>query len=231
MQAALKNIKKPARGGQSVRMLDIPVTGKYGAFDEIHGHESSDAFVSDLDQRLRRTAGYAGTAFVSCLLREPHLGEELKGRLSESIGALQAELGIKAGDGATTEIGRVIQSFALVAVAGEWATEFGITGWETGAAETAVIKIAKRWLEARGGDAPHDQAEAIKQTRDYLLQHETSRFVPIRVEGKNAESQGAIAEVAGYRDSEFVYVFSKTFSEIHADRDAATCAVFLRDAG
>lgn len=55
-------------GGQVVRMLDIPATGHWGIFDNLHGEETSDAFVDRLDIALRKSWGAAGAAFVEKLL-------------------------------------------------------------------------------------------------------------------------------------------------------------------
>jgi uncharacterized protein (DUF927 family) len=46
---------------------------------------------------------------------------------------------------------RVARRFALVAVAGELATEAGLTGWAQGEATTAAAHCLRDWIEAFGG--------------------------------------------------------------------------------
>lgn len=46
---------------------------------------------------------------------------------------------------------RVFNHFALIAVAGELATLYGITRWESGEAQLGVMKCFRDWLTARGG--------------------------------------------------------------------------------
>ena len=54
------------RSGQSVRMLDIPVQGQFGAFDDLHGRESAGDFVHTLYRSLileeKEVHGYKGTS-------------------------------------------------------------------------------------------------------------------------------------------------------------------------
>jgi putative DNA primase/helicase len=51
---------------------------------------------------------------------------------------------------------KMIDQFALAASAGEWATEWGITGWEAGAANRAAHDCCQQWLKTLTGDEPYD---------------------------------------------------------------------------
>ncbi len=120
MLDTLSKLGKTAMGGQGVRMIDISVKGKYGAFDDLHGRATSDAFVHALYKAIGEPSGPAGAAFVKVLmLKSP---EQLKVFLEKLSGqetaALQAHCDITAGDEKTTEIRRVLDAFALIAVAG-----------------------------------------------------------------------------------------------------------------
>ena len=71
------------RGGQSVRMPDIPVDGVFGAFDNLHGFEHGAAFADELRWNARHYYGHAGPAFVKKLVEEnpdlhPLFGEVMK---------------------------------------------------------------------------------------------------------------------------------------------------------
>jgi putative DNA primase/helicase len=196
-------------GGHGVRMLDIPAEGFYGVFDDLHGFDTSDGFVSHLDKLVKKASGSAGGAFVEQLLSltEEELEEALEADMRTHTLALQQHLGVVAGDDKTAEIRRVITSFALVAIAGEWATKWGLTGWKPGTAAEAVKKVARRWLDNRLR-MPIGQAEEIKKMRDYLIANEKhfSSLSDARIVSGD--------DVRGYQDDTFFYVLPATFSEI-----------------
>ena len=48
------------RPGQSVRMLDIPVVGKFGAFDDLHGYADGKDFAASLARNIGKHYGHAG---------------------------------------------------------------------------------------------------------------------------------------------------------------------------
>ncbi|SNT42259.1 putative DNA primase/helicase [[Luteovulum] sphaeroides subsp. megalophilum] len=226
MLDVLKRIGRTPRGGQGVRMIDVPAVGVYGAFDALHSHATSDDFVGTLENAIGEVAGPPGTAFVLRLIQAEteQIEMRLKADLKAEATALQTCLGIVAGDPATTEIRRVLNAFALVSVAGEWASEFGITGWEPGAASAAVRQVARRWLDGRGS-ASLDDSVAVEKTRDFLLQNE-SRFVEIPL--KRSQKQDT-STLLGFRDAEYLYLLSSTMARIGST--PRTLARNLREAG
>jgi putative DNA primase/helicase len=70
---------------------------------------------------------------------------------------------------------RAAARFALVALAGELATEYGITGWEEGTAIKAAAEGFKAWrsLRGRGNDERWKILEAVS---DFIDRHGDSRF-------------------------------------------------------
>lgn len=200
-------------GGQSVRMLDIPAEGIYGVFDDLHGFDTSDDFIFQLDEVVNMASGPAGAAFVEQLLTLNHKEQEkaLKANRRAHIDALQQHLGVVPGDDKTAEIRRVITSFALVALAGEWATEWGLTGWKPGTASEAVKKVARRWLDNRLR-MPIGQAEEIKKVRDYLVANDTHFMMLSDVQIKSAVA------VQGYQDDAFFYVLPTTLTDLIGDK-------------
>lgn len=196
-------------GGHGVRMLDIPVEATFGVFDDLHGFDTTDDFVWKLDKLLQKVSGPAGGAFVEKLLSltAEELEEALEADMRTHIFALQQHLGVVAGDDKTAEIRRVITSFAVVAVAGEWATKWGLTGWKPGTAVEAVKTIAHRWLKNRM-QMPEERATEITKMRDYLIANEKhfSSLSDARIVSGD--------DVRGYQDDTFFYVLPATFSEI-----------------
>jgi putative DNA primase/helicase len=122
---------------------------------------------------------------------------------------LQQHLGVIPGDEKTSEIRRVLRSYALVATAGEWASDWGLTGWESGAAYAATQTIAERWLHGRGR-LPFEQTQTLKKVQEYLTVNE-HRFIPLSDAGKRPD-HGAVGPV--YQDDTFIYLLPAALAEM-----------------
>jgi hypothetical protein len=71
---------------------------------------------------------------------------------------------------------RVARRFALVAVAGELATEAGLTGWAQGEVSTAAAHCLRDWIEAFGGIGNHEERAILEHVRAFIEAHGSSRF-------------------------------------------------------
>lgn len=213
----LRELGATATGGQRVRMLDIPAEGTYGIFDVLHGFETGNAFVDGLEDVLDEAAGPAGAAFVEHLLDLPtkELKKVTRSAMGDYTQNLQEHLEIIADDEKSSEIGRVLKSFALVATAGEWATRWGLTGWEPGTAEEAVKTIARRWLDNRLRMPTH-QSEELEAVRDYIAANDTL-FIPL-----SAAKSTLGGDALGYQDDAFFYILPATFEGLVGDKTKVT---------
>lgn len=205
----LRQLGATPTGGQRVRMLDIPAKGAYGVFDVLHGFDTTDAFVSQLENALDEASGPPSIEFIERLLALPK--DELKKALDNDRSAhtqdLNEYLGIVSGDEKTSEIRRVIKSYALISVAGEWATKWGLTGWEPGTASAAVKTAADRWLEEYR-KMPSHQSDELEKVRDYLAENER-RFINLF-----GDTPAPNEDTLGYQDEQFFYVLSQPFSRM-----------------
>lgn len=77
---------------------------------------------------------------------------------------------------ASGQVARVAARFALVGVAGELATEAGLTGWEPGESEQATKACFEAWLLARGGAGNGEVTAMLRQVRGFLEAHGEGRF-------------------------------------------------------
>ena len=78
----------------------------------------------------------------------------------ERIDATAAEL---VPDAAVGQVWRVGRRFALAAVAGELATEAGITGWPAGTATAAARRCFEAWIAARpAGIGQTEEAQMLR---------------------------------------------------------------------
>lgn len=163
---------KRARTGQELRMVDIPAdAGKgMGAFEFVHGQASPAAFAGHLNHEAAACHGAPGRAFLQwCAANWDGLGA----RLRTAVQALVAEW---VGDGASGQVLRVARRFALVAAAGELATEIGLTGWDRSESEWAARTCFDAWLAARGGDGNGEVTAMLRQVRRFLELHGEGRF-------------------------------------------------------
>lgn len=164
--------QKRARTGQEVRMADIPADAGVGlgAFQQLHGHEGGAAFSSHLCAQAARYHGSVGRAWLEWLTQ--HI-DGLRSTLKQRMAALQLAM---VPDDASGQVHRVGARFALLGVAGELATEAGLTGWQPGEAEKAVSECFNAWLSARGGKDNGEVHAMLRQVRRFLEQHADGRF-------------------------------------------------------
>jgi putative DNA primase/helicase len=165
--------QKKARAGQEVRLVDVPADAgaSLGVFDTIFDFASGAAFANYLTEAVRQVHGVVFEAFISALIRRrAGLPAEIRHRrvhfVAESLRGLERLSG---------EIERVAGRFGLVAVAGELATEEGLTGWMPGEATRGCLRCFRDWLQARGGVIPAGERDLLRQVRFFFERHQ-NRF-------------------------------------------------------
>jgi putative DNA primase/helicase len=178
------------KAGQEVRMLDIPaiVSGGFGCFDDLHGEPDGSAFA----QRLRRGVigqhGTAAAAFLDYiagrLAREPDFIATV---IDAGVREYCRQFGQKDDDG---QVQRAARRMAMVALAGELATEAGITGWQLGAAAWAAEVVFRDWLAERGGSGSREDQHLQAAFRKFIGLHGSARFEAIREPGRDPEFPG-----------------------------------------
>jgi putative DNA primase/helicase len=153
--------------GQSVRLLDIVVNKQHGAWDELHGMESGAAFSDAIKRASATHYGHAGPMFVEKLAAD----SRDMCALLEEVKALPP---FRISDGAGQEK-RAADRLALVALAGELAMEYGITGWPKGGAIKAAAEALLLWRSMRGqGNA--ERQEILDRIARFIERHGDSRF-------------------------------------------------------
>ena len=163
---------KRARTGQEVRMADIPADAGagLGAFENLHDFAGGAAFASHLTREAQACHGAPGRAFIEWACGQ---ADALPKRLRTSVQALARQW---VPGGASGQVERVAARFALVGVAGELATEAGLTGWPQGEGERAASACFDAWLSARGGAGNGEVRQMLRQVRRFLEAHGEGRF-------------------------------------------------------
>jgi putative DNA primase/helicase len=163
---------KRVRAGQEVRMVDIAADAGagYGAFEKTHDHSSPADFSSAITKACSRWHGTAAPAFVEYLIAHQ---EGLAASLGVAVDMVATQMIPEAASGQVQRVGR---RFALVAAAGELATQAGITGWPAGEATRAARVCFESWLSTRGGLGNLEQGQMLAQVRSFLQLHGSGRF-------------------------------------------------------
>jgi uncharacterized protein (DUF927 family) len=160
------------KAGQDVRLVDIPVIpeGLDQAFETWEGFESSKALADHLRGATRRSYGMAIRAFLDqlCRLQAQGLFEVEQRKVAWARQHLPR--------GADSQVGRVVDRFALAALAGELAAEWGIVPWRLGNAEWAAEVCLQAWLTQRGGIGAGEQERGLAAVLGFIERHGSSRF-------------------------------------------------------
>ena len=156
-----------AKAGQSVRLLDIPAGRRFGAWDQLHGFASGTAFSDALKRAVVTHHGHAGRAFLEKLTRD-------RRDFCERLERLKALPEFSA-DGGEGQDKRAAGRFALLALAGEVATEYGITGWPEGAAINAAAEGFKAWRSWRGR-GNDERRQILERVASFIERHGDGRF-------------------------------------------------------
>ncbi len=156
-----------AKAGQSVRLLDISAERRFGAWDELHGLPNGAAVADAIRRAAVVHHGHAGRAFLEKLTRDRHDFCEILERFKA--------LPIFSADSGEGQDKRTAGRFALIALAGELATEYGITGWPEGAAIEAAAEGFKAWRSTRGlGN--DERRQILERVSGFIERHGDSRF-------------------------------------------------------
>jgi putative DNA primase/helicase len=171
----MSEANKRTRAGQELRMIDLPADAGAGRgiFETLHDHESGGTLAQHLARATETTYGTPGRVWLEWLTERT---EGLARTLRERMDAIEVQLVPEAAVGQVQRVGR---RFALVAAAGELATEAGITAWPAGEAIGAARRCFNAWIESRpGGIGLTEDAQMLRQMRGWFGLHGDSRFKP-----------------------------------------------------
>ena len=191
---------KRTKGGADVRLLNIDADAGagLGLFENIHSAESADAFARQLKQAARRHYGTPLRAFLDFLTADRAAAEEALRNFQSDFLARHVPAG------ASGEVSRAAQQFALIAAAGELATHAGITGWNHDEATGATGRCLSSWIDNRGTAGAADIEAAIRQVKSFLEVNGPSRFqsAKARLDGRGDPIHEKVINRAGFRVEE-----------------------------
>ncbi len=241
----LASAGKRVFGGQEVRFIDLRAdAGKgHGVFDDLHHFKNGKEFSEHIQQSAKRCYGTAIRAFLSELINQRRVNQarvwyrDYQAKFAKDYLPKDAK----------PEVARALDRFALVAFAGELASEYGVTTWPKHEATHAAGTVFQRWIEARGTVGQSDEEQAIAIVRGFLEKHGGSRFQKRNnpTKDKDAEVDDleigrpcAIINRAGYVDInakgeiDFYYILPEQFrTEVCAGFNQATVLNALKARG
>jgi len=205
------------RAGQEIRLLDLAADAGHGCgiLDQPPTHGSAADLIQQLSQASQQHYGHAGRAFLQrlCTQREA-ISQQLK---TERRAFVATQLPADAA-GQTT---RAAQRFALVASAGELASQWGLTGWPVGTANQAVSQLFNEWLSSRGDAHDRETHDGLAAIKSFLEIHGDSRFSPW-LHANDSRTANRVGFRRDMADGPYFYVLPQAFrSELCQGHDSA----------
>ncbi|MGI8495144.1 MAG: DUF927 domain-containing protein [Pyrinomonadaceae bacterium] len=172
------------KGGQEIRVLDIPSdTGKFGVFEKLHEFSDGQSFANYLSSASRK---YYGTPLREFLRQFIKINTKtVKDGWQDFQNKFVAKI-LPGAEKYPSEVYRAAARFALVAFAGELASQLQITKWALGEATRAAETVFRAWFDNRTGRGSSDAERVISQVRAFIEAHGVSRFEMLSA---NDESQ------------------------------------------
>lgn len=167
----METVGKKMKGGQEVRLIPLPTEVKEGsALETFHEFDGGHELSGHVQRNAALHYGVAGRAWLEYLVNHT---EGLAQKLRDRVNSIESELVPANASGQVKRGGR---RFALVAAAGELATEAGLTGWPAHEATWAVRQCFDAWLQLRGGAGSSEKLTMLRQVRTFLELHGEGRF-------------------------------------------------------
>lgn len=168
----MRQAGKEMRAGQEVRFVDIPLDAGagMGGLECLHDFDTAQGLAEGITRNAGLHYGTAGRLWVEWLAKHFYtLPDELAPLIESQKGSMVPEA-------AAQQVFRVGNRFAVVAVAGELATQAGITGWKPGEAAAAVRTCFNAWLGARGHMDNGEEAAMLRQVRAWIEKNGDALF-------------------------------------------------------
>jgi len=204
--ARMKEDGEKIKSGQEVRIVDIFCdAGKgLGAFQCLHEHQNPRDFAEAIKSAAEQNYGHLGREWVQFLIdNNDHDGwgkryRQIRDELVEILGVQNGQCL------------RVMNRFALVATAGELAIRAGLVPWNRDDAINSAGALAKKWLDARGGDGSGEDRRAVEAVVDFITKFSLSKFQNLDMAADFTEK---INERAGYKKmgpaGKIQYIFTR----------------------
>lgn len=209
LTALMTRAGQKTNAGQEIRLADIEADAGFnmGIFEKLHDQPNPSAMSVTLKEAASRYYGSVGLAWLRKVVS---YRQQLSENISKDI--QQFVFGVTLPD-SSGQILRVARRFALVAVAGELATQYGLTGWLDGEATYAACRCFSDWLDGFGLQGNREDRTILSQVRAFFESHGASRFDSINnPNGERIHNRAGFFRTADNGDREYM-VLSEVFKK------------------
>lgn len=228
LAALMAEAGKKANAGQEIRLADIEADAGagLGLFNTLHDYDKPGALAQGVKDAASLHYGAVGVEWLRKIVAHR---AKLPDVVNDEIKKFVTEVAPKDAAG---QVGRVARRFGLVAVAGELATHYGLTGWDEGEAYAAACTCFAAWLEGFGGTGNREERTMLSQVRAFFEMHGASRFESMTA----GDEQRVINRAGFFRDKtndprEFLVLPGAFKNELCKGLDSKAVEKLLRDKG
>lgn len=161
LSEALLLLDKEAKAGQEVRLIEVPVFGQYGAFNNIHGFVDPQSFVDHLKKQIKQFHGSLLIEWIHLIINTDNFIEEIeteKKRISNLWSTLKM----------SSQVVRSLQRFALIAAVLSKASQENLLPWGKEDSVSSVRECWGQWLQGRGHVMNLEDWELLKNLKKML---------------------------------------------------------------
>ncbi|KTD57886.1 DUF927 domain-containing protein [Legionella shakespearei] len=209
LTALMNKAGQKTNAGQEIRLADIEADAglNMGIFEKIHEHENPAIMALALKEAANQYHGTVGLAWLNNVVTH-------RLQLSESISKdIQQFVTNATIPNCSGQILRVARRFALVAVAGELVSQYGLTGWMKGDATLAAHQCFCTWLDSFGWQGNREDRTILSQVRSFFEFHGASRFDTVNnPNGERIHNRAGFFRTADNGDREYL-VLSEVFKK------------------
>jgi putative DNA primase/helicase len=212
--------------GLGMRLLDIPARSwTYGLIENLHGYSDGHTFLLALTHACNEDHGHVLPAFVEAFLQsDGKVARTLPQILAHYRAEMLADLGLSKSS-TSGQIHRAVERFALVAAAGEIATEQKLLPWPRKTAASAAKELLLLWYNAFQARQTRPASDIIQTLRIYLAEN-IQRFIDVN-QGQDAGN----TQSPGWKDEIWIYMLRDDFeAHFFGDEPIRTIAQHLIDA-
>ncbi len=195
-----------AMAGQDVRMAQITINKDH--FSDLHNYKDSYALTKAIEEGIAANYGHAGRMFHEQVVAHyDEIARDIKDDLKETRNKLCSSYA-----GASNQISRVAERFALAIIAGRLACNWGVFPFTADVVETSVKACFDNWIKQRGGVGAHEDIEAVKLVKEFIHANRLSRFERIDSDDRQPVMRDLVGR-ADFRMHEY-YFYQYAFKKI-----------------
>ena len=157
--------------GQEIRLINIDIDeSPFGIFSKVNFSKDAASQANLLNSNVKLFHGVAGLEWLNYLTQYKNRARTLATELHDEFREL---LNTNSPHG---HLQRVADFFALIATAGEMATQAGITNWKSGTALHAIQVVYNDWMAKFQFVGNYEEKQILTQVKSFFEANSSSRF-------------------------------------------------------